>query len=211
MALGGGAEVVLAAPFVRAASGLNLGLVESKVGLVPAAGGVKELILRSVAGLPENVDRVPFLSIALERLSKGYVSPNALEALKIGLLRSTDSASMNAKGLLREAKDIVLHLSAMGYVPAMPSKFKVAGPREAEALRGVVAAMREAGALGEYGAHIGDKLVHIMTGGGAPENSYVDEYRLVVLELEVFIELVQDTRTHDRIRHMLEKGVPLVN
>ena len=47
MALGGGCEICLAADRVRYAAETYMGLVEAGVGLVPAGGGTKELLLRN--------------------------------------------------------------------------------------------------------------------------------------------------------------------
>ncbi len=46
-ALGGGCEVVLQSHRVQASAELYMGLVEVGVGLIPAAGGCKEMVLRS--------------------------------------------------------------------------------------------------------------------------------------------------------------------
>ncbi|MEJ2023876.1 MAG: 3-hydroxyacyl-CoA dehydrogenase NAD-binding domain-containing protein, partial [Deltaproteobacteria bacterium] len=70
MALGGGCEVCLAADRVRYAAETYMGLVEVGVGLIPAGGGCKELILRNTDHLfevprggvyPKQIELMPFI------------------------------------------------------------------------------------------------------------------------------------------------------
>ncbi|MBF0550061.1 MAG: enoyl-CoA hydratase/isomerase family protein [Deltaproteobacteria bacterium] len=213
LAYGGGAEILLSSPRIRAAAGLSMGLVEPRVGLVPAAGGVKELTLRSLENLPEavNADPVPFLKKTHERLCLAAASRNAHEAGEMGYLRNTDGISMNRDGLLGEAKETVLHLSKLGYVPPVPKKIMVPGRNGCATLKMTTYFLRHGGFITDYSAFIGDKLAYIMTGGDLPGKSLVDEQYLLDLELEVFMELVKEPQTQDRIRYMLEKGKPLLN
>ncbi|NIS67923.1 MAG: 3-hydroxyacyl-CoA dehydrogenase, partial [Proteobacteria bacterium] len=60
MALGGGCEVCLASARVRAAAETYMGQVEVGVGLIPAGGGCKEMLIRSMEAIPEGVDADPF-------------------------------------------------------------------------------------------------------------------------------------------------------
>ncbi len=213
LAYGGGAEILLASPRIRAMADLSIGLVEPQVGLVPAAGGVKEMTLRSTENIPEDVgaDLLPFLIKAHERLCLSAICRNAYEAGAVGFLRSTDTISMNRDGLLREAKDTVLHIKNMGYLPPVQKKIIITGRNGYAALKMTTDTLRAKGLLSDYSAYIGEKLAYIMTGGNLPGKSLVDEQYLMDLELEVFMELVREPKTRDRIRHMLEKGKPLLN
>ena len=60
MALGGGCEVSMACARIRAAAETYMGLVEVGVGLIPAGGGCKEMLIRSMEAIPEGVDADPF-------------------------------------------------------------------------------------------------------------------------------------------------------
>lgn len=51
LALGGGAEILLRSPHVHASADLNIGLVEPRVGLIPAAGGATEMLRRAMASV----------------------------------------------------------------------------------------------------------------------------------------------------------------
>ncbi|SMD05525.1 3-hydroxyacyl-CoA dehydrogenase/enoyl-CoA hydratase family protein [Sporomusa malonica] len=213
MAFGGGAEILLSSPRVRALADLNIGLVEAQVGLIPGSGGVKEIVTRTMEKLPEDiaVDPLPMLKKAHEKLLMATVYKNAYAAKAMGYFRDTDGISMNKEGLIKEAKDEVLHMSKMGYVPPTPKGIKVTGSIGYGSLLMTTDFMKKAGFITEYSAHIGNKLAYIMTGGNAPNKTIVDEQYLMELELEVFLELVRETKTKERIEHMLEKGKPLVN
>ncbi len=52
LALGGGCELCLASAGVRAHAETYMGLVELGVGLIPASGGTKEMLLRCTEGIP---------------------------------------------------------------------------------------------------------------------------------------------------------------
>ena len=60
MTLGGGTEMCLHATRLRAAAETYMGLVEAGVGLIPAGGGTKEMLLRALDGVPPDPDADPF-------------------------------------------------------------------------------------------------------------------------------------------------------
>ncbi len=55
LTLGGGTEMVLHATRVRAAAETYLGLVEFGVGLIPAGGGTKEMLVRAMDAVPADI------------------------------------------------------------------------------------------------------------------------------------------------------------
>merc|ERR1712157_715974 len=87
LALGGGCEITLHADRVQAAAELYTGLVEFGVGLIPAGGGTKELVLR-ISERMEQEDLVlnsfknAFLNIGMAK-----VSTSAQEAFDLNILR----------------------------------------------------------------------------------------------------------------------------
>ncbi|MBU1741769.1 MAG: 3-hydroxyacyl-CoA dehydrogenase/enoyl-CoA hydratase family protein, partial [Proteobacteria bacterium] len=98
MALGGGCEVALACDRVRPAAESYIGLVEVGVGVVPAGGGCKELLIRNTEGVfevqrgglyPKQIDLTPFVARAFETIALGKVATSAKEAIKMGFLRET--------------------------------------------------------------------------------------------------------------------------
>src|SRR5262249_39714998 len=105
--LGGGCEVILHCNHVRALTESYIGLVEVGVGLIPAGGGCKELLLRYGAsadrakkgGNPFNAARPAF-----EIIATATTSTSALEAQDLRFLRKTDTFTLNRDLLLRDAK-----------------------------------------------------------------------------------------------------------
>ena len=89
MALGGGCEVCLGCDRVRAAAETYIGLVEVGVGVIPAGGGCKEMLLRNTEHLftvqkgglyPKQIELTPFLARAFETIAMAKVATSAKEA-----------------------------------------------------------------------------------------------------------------------------------
>src|SRR5215813_7704077 len=119
MVFGGGCEMVLHADRVRAAAETYIGLVEVGVGIIPAGGGTKELLVRMLDSIPNTVDDAdpfPFVKRAFETIGLAKVATSAEEARAFGFLREDDAVSMNPDRLIADAKQEVLALAARGYV-----------------------------------------------------------------------------------------------
>jgi len=71
--------------------------------------------------------------------------------------------------------------------------------------------MRDGGFISEYDYFIGRKLAEVVCGGDIDGGSVVDEEWLLALEREVFVELLRQKKTMDRIGYMLENNKPLRN
>src|SRR6267378_1111624 len=94
MVFGGGCEMVLHADRVRAAAETYIGLVEVGVGIIPAGGGAKELLLRTLDSIPGNVDDAdpfPFVKRAFETIALAKVATSAEEARTLGFLSVDDT------------------------------------------------------------------------------------------------------------------------
>jgi len=214
MTLGGGCEITLHAPRVRAAAETYIGLVEVGVGVIPAAGGTKELTLRAqkrAAGL-KDVDYLPFLQQVFETIGMAKVATSAVEARKMGILRSCDSISMNSDRLIGEAKNTALAMVKEGYrKPPLREKMWAFGNSILSAMLVGLNQMREAGYITEYDLVIGQKLARVIAGGDISVPQEVDEQYFLDLEREAFLSLCGDKRTQDRMAHMLKTGKPLRN
>lgn len=213
--LGGGAEVAMAGARIVAASELYLGLVEVGVGLIPGAGGCKELVRRIVSPPQKQtpgVDAVPHLSNVLTTIGTAKVSSSAEEARSLGFLTIADRVVMNRDHLTYEAKQEVLVLASENYTPPARDKNCYAAGRDARAaLKAAIYNMQQAGYATEYDAFVSGKLAHILCGGDLSSGQWVDEQYLLDLEREVFIELCAQPKTLERIQHMLTTGKPLRN
>jgi 3-hydroxyacyl-CoA dehydrogenase len=213
MALGGGCEAVMHGDAVRAAAETYVGLVELGVGLIPAAGGCKEMILRSYGSIPPgvNADWLPYLEKVFTTIGTGKVSTSAEEARDLGFLRTTDRVTIDPDAVLADAKADVLALASMGYRPPMAPKVSVPGTNGIAALKVAIHGMKAGGYLSEYDEHLGRTLATVLCGGEVPSGTIRSEQDLLDLEREAFLSLCGEEKTIERILHMLEKGKPLRN
>jgi len=222
MTLGGGCEVCLAASMVRGYAEAYLGLVEMGVGLIPAGGGTKEMLLRATDWVPPSVpsavpgggkpDLIPYVARAFETIATARVSTSAREAQEIGYMMPNDKITMNLDHLLYDAKHSVLSLVKEGYRPPRPrDDIRVVGRTGRAILELMVFLMRDAGYISDTDAHIARKLAYVITGGDLDQNTLVTEEYLLDLEREAFLSLSGEEKTQARLKHMVETGRPLRN
>lgn len=211
MALGGGAELSMSGTATVAHIELYMGLVEVGVGLVPAGGGCKELVRRLVNPVAAaGSDVLPPLQKAFEAIATAKVSESAVQAREMGFLAPTDKIVMNRAHLLGDAKALALAL-AETYTPREAEKVYAAGRDAYAALLVAIEGFKEAGLATEYDAFIAKKLAYILTGGALAQPAWVDQQVLLNLERKAFLELIMETKTQERIMHMLSTNKPLRN
>jgi len=214
MALGGGAEVCMAADGICAAGDLFMGLVEVGVGLIPGGGGCKELVRRVVspvvARAPET-DPLPLLLHIFQMVAQAKITSSALEAKEWGFLDASDHIVMNRDHLLYDAKQMVLNRYHMGYVPPVSEKIYAVGKRGFEALHATVLGMRKAGFISDHDVTVATHLARVFSGGQAFSPRWVNEQHFLDLEKEAFISLCGEPKTQARIEHMLKTNKPLRN
>jgi 3-hydroxyacyl-CoA dehydrogenase len=215
MVFGGGCEMVLHGDRVRAAAETYIGLVEVGVGIIPAGGGTKEMLLRALDAIPKGVaeaDPFPFVKRAFETIALAKVATSAEEAAAMGFLSADDTISMNADRLIADAKKEVLALSASGYVqPQQRTDILALGLPALSTLKLGIHQMKRAGYISDHDAEIGVQLARILTGGDLNHPTRVSEQYLLDLEREAFLSLVSKRKTQERLAHMLKTGKPLRN
>ncbi|MDF1565624.1 MAG: 3-hydroxyacyl-CoA dehydrogenase/enoyl-CoA hydratase family protein [Deltaproteobacteria bacterium] len=213
LTLGGGAEIVLHADAVQAAMETYIGLVEVGVGLLPGAGGTKEMALRMANAIPAGVNALalPFLQKAFENIALARVATGAREARRLGFLRDSDGISLGSESLIGDAKKRVLALAGLGYVPPLPAQAVLPGRDGAAVFEFVLEDFKGKHMASEHDVLIGKKIVHVLTGGDTDGRSPVSEQALLDLEREAFLSLVGEEKTQARIQHMLMKNKPLRN
>jgi len=200
MTVGGGCELVLAAAHAQASAETYMGLVETGVGLVPAGGGSKEMLLR-----------LGDARKAFDLIGYAKISASAANAREMGFLRSSDGISMNPERLLADARSAVLAL-APSYTPGAPRQdIAVEGDPGYAALKLSLYMAHEGGYLTEYDTVVGEKLAYVLSGGRAAGPRMVSEQFLLDLEREAFLSLCGQPRTQERLEHMLKTGKPLRN
>jgi 3-hydroxyacyl-CoA dehydrogenase len=213
LTLAGGTEIALHADRVQAAAETYMGLVEVGVGLIPAGGGTKEMLVRSMAQLPTpQTDPLPYVQKAFETVALAKVSTSAPDARRLGYLASTDGITMNRERLLADAKARALARVAEGYIRPLPlTTIPVGGASLGAALKlGVHLAWR-AGRASDHDALVARKLAHIFAGGDVPHPTTVPEQYVLDLEREAFLSLLGEPKTLARIQHTLKTGKPLRN
>jgi 3-hydroxyacyl-CoA dehydrogenase len=215
MVFGGGCEMVLHADRVRAGAETYIGLVEVGVGIIPAGGGTKEMLLRALDSIPKgtsDADPFPFVKRAFETIALAKVATSAEEARALGFLSADDTISMNADRLIADAKKEVLSLAASGYVaPQQRTDIPALGEPALATLKLGIHQMKRAGYISDHDAEIGTQLARILTGGDLNHQTLVSEQYLLDLEREAFLKLVSMRKTQERIAHMLKTGKPLRN
>jgi 3-hydroxyacyl-CoA dehydrogenase len=200
MTLGGGCEVVLHAARVQASAETHMGLVETGVGLIPAGGGSKEMLIR-----------LGNAKAAFEPIGYAKMSGSAAHAREMGLLRAQDGISMNAERLVADAKASALAL-ASSYAPGVPRQdIAVEGEAGYALLKMGLYLAHEGGYISDYDMVVGEKLAHVLSGGRLVGAQTVSEQHLLDLEREAFLSLCGQQKTQDRIQYMLKNGKPLRN
>jgi 3-hydroxyacyl-CoA dehydrogenase len=216
LTLGGGCEITLHGDRVQAAAESYIGQVEVGVGLIPAAGGCKELLARAVAGshvVPgPQTDLLPFVQRVFETIGFAKVSTSAADARRLGFLTDADRITMNRDRLIDDAKEFALERVREGYQRSVPrTAIPVGGENVLAALKlGIHLAWR-AGRISDHDAVVGRALANVLAGGSLPHQTTVGEQYLLDLEREAFLKLCGERKTLERIQHTLKTGKPLRN
>lgn len=227
LALGGGAEICMHAARRQPHAETYIGLVEAGVGLIPAGGGTKEMLLRAVdwaAGLvgPEaasgpparfaqSAEMLTALKRVLEGIAMAKVSTSALEARALGLLLPADRITMNRERLLLEAKAQAAVLAETGYTAPQPRKVAAPGIAALATMETGIYLMGEAGYASEHDQKVARWAAYILAGGRVTAGTVVTEQYLLDLELEAFLSLCGERKTQERIGFTLKTGKPLRN
>lgn len=221
MALGGGCEICMASDRVRFAAETYMGLVEAGVGLVPAGGGTKELLLRNTEHLfevqkgglyPKQIELMPFVARAFETIAMAKVATSGPEAVKLGYLRPTDKMTVNRDYLIEDAKNTILAMNMEGYQQPRPrDDIRVAGENTFAMIKLGLWSMHESGYITEHDVTVSTKVGYVLCGGDVLADTKVSEQYLLDLEREAFVSLSGDPKTQARIQHMLNTGKPLRN
>lgn len=217
LALGGGCEVVLHGTRVHAAAEAYMGLVEAGVGLIPAGGGSKEMIIRANerAEGEEDLDLFHALKPVFENIAMAKVSTSGEEARDLGYLRRADLVAMNLDRLVADAKETALGLVRSEWRQTAPASnepsIRVLGQEFSAAAKLAVYMMLKGEYISEFDALVARKLSHVLAGGALTSAQLVSEQYLLDLEREAFVSLCGERKTQERIAHTLKTGKPLRN
>jgi 3-hydroxyacyl-CoA dehydrogenase len=220
MSLGGGCEVSIAAATRQPHAELYMGFAEPGVGLLPAGGGCKEMLLRAVDaassirpnGRGESVELMEAMKRTFETIALAKISTSAPEARNLGLLLDSDDITMNRDRVLSDAKARALELVRAGYEPPLRrTDIPAPGENVLAALKLGVHLMRQGEFITDHEAKIGTKIAEVICGGNVTPGTPVSEQYILDLEREGFKSLCGEKKTQERIAHTLKTGKPLRN
>lgn len=190
IAFGGGCEVALHCDAIQAHAELTMGLVETKVGLIPGWGGCKELLLRLASAQAAHPDGgVDVSAEAFRTIAGARTSGSALQARDLYYLRPGDGITMNRDRVLADAKRVALRLTD-NYRPPEPAMLRLPG-RAAQPML----LETELSCARPLDRTIAQHLANVLTGGEAEPAQPVTEDRLYDLEREAFLALVRREET----------------
>jgi 3-hydroxyacyl-CoA dehydrogenase len=220
MCLGGGTEISMHAALRQPHVELYTGLVETGVGLLPAGGGCKEMVLRALAAADavrtdsrgESVEVHETIKNVFETIAMAKVSTSAFEARALRILDGLDSITMNRDRLVSDAKARALQLVHAGYT-APVSRTDIAAPGETvqAVLKLGIYLMREGEYISDHDAKVATHVAHVLSGGSVGAGTPVSEQYLLDLEREAFLSLCGEAKTVERIGFTLKTGKPLRN
>jgi 3-hydroxyacyl-CoA dehydrogenase len=227
LTLGGGAEICLHAARRQAHAETYIGLVEAGVGLIPAGGGTKEMLLRAVdqaaalappdpreppSRFAQSAELATALRRSFETIALAKASTSAADARTLGLLGAADRVTMNRERLLLDAKAQVAALASVGYsAPQQRTQIPAPGAAALATLETGIFLMGEAGYASEHDRKVARWAAYILAGGRLTPGSMVSEQYLLDLEREAFLSLAGERKTQERIAFTLKTGKPLRN
>jgi len=220
LTLGGGTEISLHAAALQPHAELYMGLVEVGVGLLPGAGGCKEMLLRAIdsaesirpGGRGESVELMEAMKKIFETIATAKVSTSAHEARGLGFLRNSDRITMNRERVLADAKVRALELVRAGYEPPQPrTDISAPGENIFAALKMGVYLMRQGDYITEYEGKLASKIAEVLCGGNVTAGTPVSEQYILDLEREGFKSLCGEKKTQERIQYTLKTGKTLRN
>ncbi len=219
-ALGGGCEIIMHGHHARAFAESYIGLVEVGVGLVPAGGGCKELLLRHGASLESQKAGKTGGTFtpsrrAFETIAVATVSTSAAEAQELRFLRKTDAVTINRDILLRDAKADAIKLAEAKdsgkWQPPQPQQLLLPGVGARLVLEQQVEGLQLTGKVSEHDAVVARHLARVLTGGECSPVTPVSEQYVLDLEREAFLSLCGMEKTQERMQSILTSGKALRN
>lgn len=207
-ALGGGAELCLAAAKIVAAPNFMIGLVEANIGLIPGGGGCKELLLRFYE--LENQDVSEAAKRAFKVISKSFVSKDAENAKEIGYLKASDISDADSQNLIEAGKKSVIELAQNGYKAPERQEVHLAPVDVYNEIVSELEQKKNDSVIGEHEFYVASRIAKVLTSSESQEE-IVSEYDILENERMTFYHLASTDKTYARVEHMLKTGEKLNN
>ena len=209
LSLGGGFEVVLHAKQVICHANSNMGLVESRVGVIPGGGGCKETLYRWIEKLDCFDDITPACWKAFMSLGYAKTATSPILAKDLAMLRDNDKFMNNRDRLLSEAMKAIADPSAQRGFDRPP--LSMPGKPVFEDMKQWLANAQSEGKLLPHDVFVCTELARIVTGGEIEPGTMWTEQDLFDAERRSFLTLASTQETRDRIVSMLDKGAAVRN
>jgi 3-hydroxyacyl-CoA dehydrogenase len=227
LALGGGAEINLHAARRQPHAETYIGLVEAGVGLIPAGGGTKEMLLRALdaaialappdpkdppSRFAQSAEFADTLKRSFELIAMAKVSTSAAEARTLGLLAPSDRITLNRERLLLDAKAQAAALAQGAWSAPQPrTQIPAPGVAALATMETGIYLMGEAGYASDHDQKVARWAAYILAGGRVTPGTLVSEQYILDLEREAFLSLCGERKTQERIAFTLKTGKPLRN
>ncbi len=202
-ALGGGCELVMSSSAAIAMPEIMTGLVEASVGIIPAWGGVCELLRRhTIAAGPDASPMQPVTEV-FDKVLKCKVANTPEQAKAMFFLRQDDTVLSPGENHLHKAKTKALSM-VKTYVPPEPITFPAVGTAGQDILSERAIRLREAERISDHDLIIAKAIINVVTAAGT-ETAFQEEH---VLEQEILgaLGLFRTDETLARIKQLLGTG-----
>ena len=145
-------------------------------------------------------------------IAMAHVSKSGAQARELGFVLDSDKVVFNANELLYVALREARGMADAGYFPKLsPRGIKVAGRTGIANCEMMLANMKEGGMISAHDYLVAKYAATALCGGDVETGSLVDEAWLLGVERKLFVELLKNEKTQQRIAHTLETGKPLRN
>ncbi len=210
LALGGGCELLLHSNFIQAHIETYTGLTEAALGICPAWGGCKELLLRTKNSNNNPKGPMPAIMKTFETIGLAKTSSSAHEAMELGFFMETDAITMNRDRLLFDAKKKAIDMID-SFSPPVKSNFNLPGKSAFAAIQIGLNNMIMAGQISDHDKLVGENIANILSGGNKEILDEIDEDYLLKLESNAIQALFKEDKTQERIEKLLETGKVIRN
>ena len=200
LALGGGTEILLHSAYVISEIEAISGLVESRVGLIPAWGGTKEMVLRNIMRGDNSILK------SFEVILRG--NKIIAQNMDMNFMMADHEIIANDKRVLFEAKSKSLHLANNYHRKQIVSRIKISPTKIRELLE---LSLKNMSNLAPHDYVIAGKVINVFSGNSYQENITISEEDILDIELEMFLSLAASAATKARIEYMLKTGKNLNN
>jgi 3-hydroxyacyl-CoA dehydrogenase len=141
-----------------------------------------------------------FLREAFLRIAMGQVTTSAHQALDAGFFSPLSRIEMRPGNVLEASKAAILEFADGNYIPRAPrAQFVVPGANGRAVLEVGIEGFLTAGQISEYDAYLARRLAWAITGGDLSDAAVVPPQYLYALERQVFVELVKNPGTHQKM------------